>query len=177
MPAVSNTTPLIYLGKINKLYFLKELYNKIYLAPEVWDDIIQPIILAKEMPEDLPLILNAKEEGWLEVISLRNPKSLEFRDELISRGFGKGEANSMALAKEMNLLFLANDKEAIETAKKEGIEVKWFTEILHDALKEKLILDYREYVKILDGCTARGLYISKKERDKALTKTKKISQS
>lgn len=174
MPAVSNTTPLIYLGKVNKLYFLKELYNTIYLTQEVWGDIIQPIILAKEIPKDLPVILNAKEEGWLKVIPLKDPKSFEFRDELINRGLGKGEANSMALAKERNLLFLANDKEAIEVAKKEEIKVKWFTEILHDALKEKLIADFEGYVEILDACISKGLYISKKERNKALSDAKKI---
>ncbi|MFQ6052577.1 MAG: hypothetical protein ACE5K4_12940, partial [Candidatus Hydrothermarchaeota archaeon] len=67
MPTVSNATPLIYLGKVGKLYFLKELYGEVFLASDIWEDLIS---------------------------------------------FGKG-ASSIALAKELGLLFPANDKEAI----------------------------------------------------------------
>ena len=50
-----------------------------------------------------------------------------------------GESNSMALAKELKAIFLANDKLAIDIAKQYRVEARWFTEILHDALEASFI--------------------------------------
>lgn len=52
MIVVSNSTPLIHLGKASKLHFLRELYQQIYIPQEVWKDLMKPI-----------------EEGWAEIPS------------------------------------------------------------------------------------------------------------
>jgi len=110
-------------------------------------------------------------------MALKDPKekgSYDLRDILIDRGLGLGEAYSIALAKELRTIFLANDKQAIEAAREYGIETKWFTEILHDALKRNYIKSVDEYIQILDSCINQGLYVSKGEKKKAIGKARAI---
>jgi predicted nucleic acid-binding protein len=76
------------------------------------------------------------------------------------------------LAKELATLFLANDQSAISIAKQYHIETKWVTEILHDAMKANHIKSVKEYTKILDDCVKNGLYVSKKQREKAIQKAR-----
>jgi len=116
---------------------------------------------------DLLSISQARQK-WM---VLRDPKEKEFielKDSLVDRGLGLGEAYPIALAKELETIFLANDKQAIEAAKEYGIETRWFTEILHDALKGNHLKTVEEYVKTLDACIKEGLYVSKRQREKAI---------
>jgi len=72
---------------------------------------------------------------------LKDPEekeSINLRDILIGKGLGLGEAYSIALAKELKTIFLANDKQAIEAAGEHGIETRWFTEILPRCLERQL---------------------------------------
>lgn len=71
---------------------------------------------------------------------------------------------------------LANDEAAITTAKRYGIETRWFTEVLHDAMKANYIKSTEEYVKILDSCIDQGLYVHKEERERAIQVAKEIVQ-
>ena len=48
MIVVSDTAPLIFLGKINKLSIFKELYSKIYVPTEVWGELIYPITKSQD---------------------------------------------------------------------------------------------------------------------------------
>jgi predicted nucleic acid-binding protein len=104
---------------------------------------------------------------------LQDPKekeSIEVKESLIDMGLGLGEAYSIALAKELKTTFLANDKQAIEAARDYGIETRWFTEILYDALKANYLKSVDEYIQTLDACIKMGLYVSKKQRERAIQK-------
>ncbi|MEM3906192.1 MAG: hypothetical protein QXZ17_04900, partial [Nitrososphaerota archaeon] len=60
-------------------------------------------------------------------LKIRDAETMEaiaIRDELLAQGFGRGESNSIALAKELNTLLLANDKDAIRAAKKYSVETR-----------------------------------------------------
>jgi len=87
LTTVSNATPLIYLGKLTKFSFLKELYGEVIVPTGVWVEIVKPITEAwEQMPEDLAHILQAHEKGWLKVGSvetkdgLRAPHGLRLTD-------------------------------------------------------------------------------------------------
>jgi len=149
---VSNTTPLIYLAKIDRLSILKDTYKEVYVTSAVWADIVQPLLKARPIPEDLPMIMTARREGWLKLKDPETINTIKLRDDLISLGLGIGEASSIALAKELNAIFLANDKATIDIAKIYGVETRWFTSMLHDALREGHIRDIDEYIRILDAC-------------------------
>ncbi|MCP8320773.1 MAG: hypothetical protein H3Z52_07515 [archaeon] len=143
MKVVSNTTPLIYLAKIDRLSILKDTYKEVYVTSAVWADIVQPLLKARPIPEDLPMIMTARREGWLKLKDPETINTIKLRDDLISLGLGIGEASSIALA---------NDKAAIDIAKIYGVETRWFTSMLHDALREGHIRDIDEYIRILDAC-------------------------
>jgi len=73
MIVISDTAPIIFFGKINKLHLLKDLYSTIYLPIEVWEELIYPVTQhLPNIPEDIRLELDAKEEGWLIV---KNPET------------------------------------------------------------------------------------------------------
>jgi|GEM_PF-1090471 predicted nucleic acid-binding protein len=171
--AVSNTTPIIYLAKIRKLDILKNVYESILICSPVWEDIVHLYKRGFLSKEEFSLISKARRK-WIVLQDLREKDSIQLRESLVERGLGLGEAYSIALAKELREIFLANDKQAIEVARELGVETRWFTEILNDALKSKYIKSVNEYIQILDACINNGLYISRKEREKAIEAAKEI---
>ena len=70
---------------------------------------------------------------------------------------------------------MANDKQAIELARGCGVETRWFTEILHDVLRAGAVTDMEEYTRMLDACRAKGLYVSRGERERAVSIAQKIA--
>ena len=75
MIVISDTAPIIFFGKINKLSLLKDLYYTIYLPTEVWEELIYPLTqYHQNIPEDIRLELEARAAGWLIV---RNPEKEE----------------------------------------------------------------------------------------------------
>ena len=175
MLVVSNSTPLIYLGKESKLYFLKELYDKVYIPLEVWKDLMKPIDERwAKIPSDVPKIKEAKEQGWLIIKDPKEPKSLELVAEL-SLTLGIGESFSIALSKEINADFLlVNDKGARDKAEELGIKTKWVSEILHDALETGLLKDAKEYENLLKSMMGKGLWITVESFREAVDKAKRI---
>ena len=167
--AVSNTTPIIYLVKVKRLNLLEHLYRKIYVCSAVWQDIIHLQTRGLLTPNEIFSISQARQK-WMMLQDPKEKESIEVKESLIDRGLGLGEAYSIALAKELQTTFLANDKQAIEAARDYGIETRWFTEILYDALKANYLKSVDEYIQTLDACIKMGLYVSKKQRERAIQK-------
>lgn len=82
---VSNTTPLISLLKIGKLSILKDLYDRIIVSQEVYNEIEKG--KQKEYYTDLSKI------DWIEIRPIRDKKSLSYFLDL-----DKGEAETIILA-------------------------------------------------------------------------------
>ena len=141
---------------------------------EVWKEAIHPVLYARPVPRDIPIILQARADGWLKLKDIKTAEAMSIRDELLAQGLGTGESNSIALAKELDTLLLANDEAAIMAARQYNVETRWVTEILHDAMRANFIKSVKEYVEILDSCIAQGLYVSKEQREKAIQEARKI---
>ncbi len=78
MIVISDTSPLIFFAKIEKLFLLKELYSTVFIHNAVWEELIHPFSkLDEEIPQDIKYELNAKEEGWLIVKDPESDKSHE----------------------------------------------------------------------------------------------------
>ena len=86
---ISNTTPILSLLKLDKLYLLKKLYGRVIVPFAVYHEIEE----GKEKPyyQDLTLL------KWIEIRKIKNPNS---RDYLID--LDDGEAEVLILAKEIN---------------------------------------------------------------------------
>ncbi len=90
MPKViTDTTPILSLLKINKLYLLRELYKQIIVPHAVFREI--------ENGKQKPYYQNLMHTDWIKIEYLKNPASLDFFIDLDA-----GEAEVLILAKEMN---------------------------------------------------------------------------
>jgi len=172
---ISDTSPIIYLAKIEKLSILKDLYTRIYIPSEVWKELIYPISQNKiNIPTDIKFEIDAKESGWLIV---KDPEKEEYHEMALnlSRELGRGEAYAIALSLELKAdVLLINDKKAKEIAEKKGIKTRWNTEVLLDALEQKLIKNYSEFEKLLNRLIEVGFWIEKREYEKVILKAKNI---
>jgi len=175
MTAVSNTSPIVYLVKTKRLNLLKDVYEVVYLCSPVWEDIIYLGRRGLLASGELSFINQAKEQEWITLKDPRTEEAVALKYVLVDRGLGAGEASSIALAKEVKAILLANDREAIEMARQHGVETRWFTEILHDALKIGKIMGVEEYIQILDACLRHGLYVSRKQRERAIQEAYQIA--
>jgi len=106
---VSNTSPIIYLVKIGKLDLLERVYKRVYVCSAVWQDIVHLQTRGLLSPDEVFSISQARQK-WMMLRDPRERKSIELKDSLIDRGLGSGEAYSIALARELKTIFLANDK-------------------------------------------------------------------
>ncbi|MBN2261515.1 MAG: DUF3368 domain-containing protein [Prolixibacteraceae bacterium] len=89
MPKViSNTTPILSLLKLDKLFLLKELYQKIIIPTAVFDEI--------ENGKDKPFYKNLKEYDWIQIQSIKYQPTLKYIFDL-----DEGEAEVLILADEV----------------------------------------------------------------------------
>lgn len=112
-------------------------------------------------------------------MTIRDPSDLgtvALKDELIDQGLGLGEAYSIALARELGIVFLANDRQAIVLARESSVQTRWFTEILQDGLEVGELSSVEEFIRLLDACIANGLYLSRSQRDRAVEKARQIER-
>ncbi len=130
----------------------------------------------KNIPEDIKLELEAKKAGWLIVKNPEKEESIELALTL-SLELGLGESYAIALSKELNAdLLIMNDKKARDIANKLGINTKWTTEVLIEAISRKLINSYNNFIEILDAMIDNGLWIEKDYYENLLENAKKIFQ-
>ncbi|HEY0089977.1 MAG TPA: hypothetical protein VGB37_14095 [Candidatus Lokiarchaeia archaeon] len=121
MIVISNTSPIIFFAKIKKLTLIKNLYSKIYILTQVWEEITFPLSQSnKGNPIDLKYEIEAKEEGWL---IIKDPEQGEYYEIALqlTQILGSGEAYAIDLCFELTAdLLLINDKIAKEIAEKKG---------------------------------------------------------
>ncbi|TFG22384.1 MAG: hypothetical protein EU529_10630 [Promethearchaeota archaeon] len=125
MLVISDTSPIIFFAKIEKLTLLKDLYSKIFIPNAVWEELIYPLSKSDaEIPSDIKYEIKAKEEGWLIV---EDPKSEEYHEIALNltKNLGREEAYAIALCMEIKAdMLLINDKKARTIAKSKGIKTK-----------------------------------------------------
>lgn len=141
---ICNSSPLIFLTKINKLELLKELFEKITIPEAVKKEVLV------ENKEEYNAIKRAIEEGW---IVIENPKKYT------NLGIGKGENSSLNLAKEKNEALIIDDLRAVKIAKSLNIEFIRTTDILLMALKRDLIKK-EEIIKLFNELIKNKYYLS-----------------
>ncbi|MCD6483549.1 MAG: hypothetical protein J7L47_00400 [Candidatus Odinarchaeota archaeon] len=68
MIVISNASPLIYLAKANKIHLLKDLFEKIIIPTEVYNEVVTRGL--KDNFSDARLVESAVKEEWIEVVKL-----------------------------------------------------------------------------------------------------------
>jgi len=141
---ICNSSPLIFLVKINKLEFLKKLFNNIIIPESVKDE-----ILIKDR-EGYNSLENAIREKW---IIIENPK----KD--VDLGIGKGENSAINLAQEKNEELIVDDLRAVKIAKSLNVNFIRTSDVLLLALKNKLI-NKEEAIQLFKELVKKKYYIS-----------------
>lgn len=140
MKIVSNTSPIIFLAKIDRLDLLKHLFK-------------QPVLVPQSVVEELG-VGKRPETGSIDKYS-QAFKFVFVTGKLPGADFlGKGEQQAILLAKKQKAdLLLIDDKQARIIAEALGINVRGTAGILFESLKKGL-LDYDEWAAAIMNLVA-----------------------
>lgn len=91
MIAVSNSSPLIFLARLNYFPLLNRLFSRLIISPEVYKEVVIS-------GEGMPGATEVANSSWIESRPLRDHEAL--RALLKKHPFGAGELSAILLAKE-----------------------------------------------------------------------------
>ena len=164
---VSNASPLIYATKIGFLESLEKLYGKILIPPAVYNEVVEKGVEKKAA--DAPVIEEAVTKGFLQVVDLNERAKTEIKVLTKTQGISIGEAEAIALAKQVKAQLLIMD-ERIGTiaAKVWGIKTVGLLGVIIEAMRQDVItfdelktyynrlmktqfrLKHRDYIKAME---------------------------
>jgi len=149
MKSVSNSTPLIYLAKLNKLPFLKKIFSDLYIPGAVYEEVV---LKGRELNKaEIIGIEKAIKNG---TIIVKDAKSNLKIDTL-----HKGELEAISLALDMKIKnVLIDDKEGVEVCRVLGLKPYRTTAILLEFLKKDLITE-REFEDLLLELSKAGYFM------------------
>ena len=138
---ISNASPLIIFGKLNKLELLYELFGKIIISQAVYEEVVENGMKIKA-PEAM-LIKNQIENGKIIIKKLNQEfqkKAKLLEDIYASLDYGESETIALALEmKEKDVLI--DERVARNVAKLEGLTPKGSLYILLMAYKKKKLTE------------------------------------
>ncbi len=164
MNAVSNSTPLIYLSKLNKLEELQKFFEKIYIPEAVYREVV---IKGKELNKLEVIVIEKLMSEKFIIVEKTNPKL-----EIKTLHIGELEAISLAQEKKIQNI-LIDDKEGVEVSKIVGLNPWRTTAILLGLLKLKVIKP-DEFKSLLIDLSKSGYFISAEIFDYLIRESKKL---
>lgn len=149
---ISNTSPLIYLAKINKLDLLRDLFKEITIPKQVFNE----AMIEKETYLDSNNIKKAVDNNWIKIKDIK----LTDIDKESYGGIGLGEIAVISLSKKLKpKLLLIDDASARIIAESLGFKVKGTLYILLEAYR-KNILNKKEVKDSVNKLISSGFRIS-----------------
>lgn len=138
MPAVSNTSPLIWLSKIGKLNLLKTIYGEVLIPEEVYREAVERGL--EEGFSDALVIKEGVDQGWIKISRLSESMVL-LCQRIMEHALEVhlGEVQAMILAREANMLLLMNESSGRAFAEAWGLEVRGTIHVVLKALREELL--------------------------------------
>jgi predicted nucleic acid-binding protein len=144
--AISNTSPLLYLYRIEVLEWLPRLFREFWIPSAVLDELKE----GQSKGYDVPILSNYR---WVKVV---NPRVMP--SEWLSLDLGAGELAAMALALEnQDRIVLLDDMLARRTAKAAGLTVWGTLKILLEAKAQGLT---RKIAPLVGKLKESGMWIS-----------------
>ncbi len=152
MISVCNSSPLIYLVKLNKLNLLKKIYEKVFIPEEVFEE----VVLEGKRLNQKEVLLIEKEIGEGFIVVKKSGRVKKLRD--LSH-LHKGEICAISLCLNFNEKnILIDDKEAYKICQLLDLNPVRTSAIFIRFFKEKLI-GFEEYKKLLIDLSNEGYYI------------------
>jgi uncharacterized protein len=154
MPAVADTSPLIFLAKVNRLSLLSELYSEVFVPPAVVTELRAKPDSAS--PEIVRFIELARVQAPNDVARLRT----------FSASLGSGEAEAIALAMEVaDSVLIMDDAEGRRLAQRLKLRVTGLLGVLIEAKARRVL---PAIGPILDQLVSEGLWLSEAMRKSVL---------
>ncbi len=155
---VSNSSPIIALARIQRLYILQKLFGTIHIPNAVYNEIVSDVRNRKGKHEVL-------ESDWIIQTSVTDINSAAF----LMTHVDAGEAEAISLANEKNAnLLLIDDKEGRKAAKSAGIPITGTIGILLRYYRNKP----SEFEASLNELISQGFRLKDSEYGKLLRDTR-----
>jgi predicted nucleic acid-binding protein len=152
--AISNTSPLLYLYRINALDWLPELFSKIWIPNAV----VLELREGQHRGYDVPV---PSAYAWLQIVE---PQSIP--PELMTMDLGLGELAALALALETpNRIVLLDDGLARRTAQASALNVWGTLRVLLEAKSQGLT---ESITPLVDRLRDSGMWLSEDIRNRIL---------
>lgn len=133
--AISNTSPLLYLYRIDAIEWLPEIFEEVWTTSATLSELEE----GRKRGYDVPIPGNYE---WLKIVE---PKKLP--SEWLVLDLGAGELSALALALENpNFILLADDALARQTAKAAGLDVWGTLRIILEAKRNGLIKKVKPHI-------------------------------
>lgn len=147
---ISNTSPLLALSNIGKLYLLKKQFGRILIPRAVEEE-----LMLNEGFAGADEIKKAISEGWISIADVKDQKYVA----LLRREIDHGESECLALTQEIECSkLILDEKEARRIAKAMNLSITGTIGILLRALEDKDIHDIEKELRSLQEKI--GFYIS-----------------
>jgi len=148
---ISNTSPLLALSSIERLYLLKKQFGHILIPRAVEEE-----LMLNEGFAGVDGIKKAISEGWISTAEVKDQKYVT----VLRREIDHGESECLALAQEVECSkLILDEKEARRIAKTMNFSVTGTVGILLKALKDNDIQDIEKELRALQEKI--GFFISK----------------
>ncbi len=146
---ISNSTPIIHLGKIGHLSLLQKCFGKVSLTEEV-------LLEISTLPQSLEAILlrQAIAEKWIEVEKILLARELE-----PFSGLDVGELKAISLALKKKRPLLIDDKIGKQVARLFHVEAHGTLFVILEAYRQKL-LKRAEAIEIVNSMMRNEFYLS-----------------
>ena len=146
--AVVDSSVLIHLSRINKLYLLKKYFSKITITQDIYDE-IKTGIGASEIDKAC--------KSWITIEKPKNSEEIDNTSKL--EDINKADSFLIILAEEKKEILLSNDYALIMIARSKGIECWWPTTFILRCLEKKIITK-KEAKQILLDLIDSGMRLS-----------------
>jgi hypothetical protein len=161
---VSNSSPLIWLAKINRLSILKSLFGEVVIPERVYNE-----TSSGQSPDSL-LIKKALEDGWIKVSREKNDEASALAE---VAGIHLGEAEAILLARRLGVELVVDEREASATARVFGVRSVGTVGVLLLALAEDH-LTLNEFEECLDLLITGGFWLTVDVYKRALEEARSI---
>lgn len=163
---ISNSTPLIYLAKLNKLDLAIKIYKKIIIPQEVYNEVV--LEGKKFNKKEVFLIENFINDKLIEI-----KEGGELKKEMENIHIGEAKAINLCI-KSQNKEILIDDKEAYEICKLLNLKPVRTTAFLLYCVKKNLISKY-EFKELLIKLSKEGYFLSIEVFEFLLSEVEKIN--
>lgn len=157
MIVVSNASPLILLAKLGEFDLLRRLFQEVFVAPEVWDEVVVQGV-------GRPGAAEMQQAGWIRAVPLTNHAQLALWQAQYQ--LGAGELATILLARELSAtVALLDERRARRLAQMQGVPVLGVVGLLQLGFRAGEVTDLRQAYQTL---LAKGAHIDKRFINRSL---------